>query len=76
MSVSYSECFDLLQSSQSCVADKGTSDDEETMEDGMCQPTKVAASYISILDQAWVRNPKHACRNALKMVIVQYSWNN
>jgi len=55
MSVSYSECFDLLQSSRSCVADKGTSDDEETMEDGMCQPTKVAASYISNI--VWVRNP-------------------
>ena len=57
MSVSYSECFDLLQSSRSCVADKGTSDDEETMEDGMCLPTQVAASYISNLVRARVRNP-------------------
>ena len=57
MSVSYSECFDLLQSSRSCVADKGTSDDEETMEDGMCQPTIVVSSDASQLFRAWVRNP-------------------
>lgn len=43
------EFFYILQSSQSCVADKGTSDDEETMEDGMCQPSKVAASDFSEL---------------------------
>ena len=53
------ECFDLLQSLRSCVADKGTSEDEETMEDGTCQPTKLAASDFSelVTGSVQVRNP-------------------
>ena len=53
------EYLDSLQSSQSCVADKGTSDDEETMEDGMCQPTEMAASDYSEFGTGTVqvRNP-------------------
>ena len=43
------ECFDILQSTRSCVADKGTSDNEETMEDEMCQPSEMAASSSSEL---------------------------
>lgn len=52
------ECLDLLQSSQSCLASEGVWA-EETMEDGMCQPTKMTASDFSELGTSTVqvRNP-------------------
>ena len=47
--------FGLLQSSRSYVADKGTSGDEETMEDGMFQP---ACNFTELATPVQVvRNP-------------------